>query len=109
MDDLGLFASILGHVGDGNFHESIMYDATIPEERAKVEKTVKNMVDLALEMEGTCTVCFLKHCTGGSIANVSIRESTVSDSGRRNPSSKNSVSTRSMSCEASSGLSIHIG
>lgn len=55
MDDLGLFASILGHVGDGNFHESIMYDKTNPGERAKVEACVKNMVKRALDMEGTCT------------------------------------------------------
>ncbi|KAA6408120.1 MAG: glycolate subunit [Lasallia pustulata] len=55
MDDLGLFASIIGHVGDGNFHESIMYDNTDPKERAKVEKCVHDMVDRALEMDGTCT------------------------------------------------------
>ncbi|KAJ9155353.1 D-lactate dehydrogenase [Pleurostoma richardsiae] len=53
MDDLGLFASILGHIGDGNFHESIMYN---PEkERDKVEACVKKMVKRALQMEGTCT------------------------------------------------------
>ncbi|KAB5560006.1 FAD-linked oxidase-like protein [Coniochaeta sp. 2T2.1] len=55
MDDLGLFASILGHVGDGNFHESIMYNRRNKEEREKVETCVKNMVKRALEMEGTCT------------------------------------------------------
>ncbi|SPO00116.1 probable D-lactate dehydrogenase (cytochrome) [Cephalotrichum gorgonifer] len=55
MDDLGLFASILGHVGDGNFHESIIYNPTKTGERDKVEKCVKNMVKRALEMEGTCT------------------------------------------------------
>lgn len=55
MDDLGLFASILGHIGDGNFHESIIYNARKPEERRKVEQCVKNMVGRALEMEGTCT------------------------------------------------------
>lgn len=55
MDDLGLFASILGHIGDGNFHESIMYNREIPGEREKVEKCVKNMVKRALDMEGTCT------------------------------------------------------
>ena len=55
MDDLGLFASILGHVGDGNFHESIMYDNSKPGEREKVEACVKNMVKRALDMEGTCT------------------------------------------------------
>lgn len=55
MDELGLFASILGHIGDGNFHESIMYNRRDPEERAKVETCVKNMVKRALDMEGTCT------------------------------------------------------
>ncbi|EMC97861.1 hypothetical protein BAUCODRAFT_31863 [Baudoinia panamericana UAMH 10762] len=55
LDDLGLFASALGHVGDGNFHTSIMYDRNNPEERKKVEDCVHRMVDRALEMEGTCT------------------------------------------------------
>ncbi|KAK2782674.1 hypothetical protein FQN52_000774 [Onygenales sp. PD_12] len=55
MDDLGIFASILGHIGDGNFHESIMYNRNDPVERAKVEKSVYAMVNLALEMEGSCT------------------------------------------------------
>lgn len=55
MDDLGLFASILGHIGDGNFHESIMYNRKDKAELEKVETCVKNMVKRALEMEGTCT------------------------------------------------------
>ncbi|KAL5397635.1 hypothetical protein PMIN06_000623 [Paraphaeosphaeria minitans] len=55
LDSLGLFASILGHIGDGNFHESIMYNSKDPKERAAVEKCVKDMVDRALDMEGTCT------------------------------------------------------
>lgn len=55
MDELGLFASILGHVGDGNFHESIIYNRKNEAEREKVETCVKNMVKRALEMEGTCT------------------------------------------------------
>ena len=49
MDSLGLFASILGHIGDGNFHESIMYDSRIPGEKQKVAKCVHNMVERALE------------------------------------------------------------
>lgn len=55
MDDLGLFASVLGHIGDGNFHESILYDAKNPKERAAVEACIHKMVDRALEMDGTCT------------------------------------------------------
>lgn len=56
MVELGLFASILGHIGDGNFHASIMYDRTDPAERERVEKVVYDMVDRGLEMEGSCTV-----------------------------------------------------
>lgn len=56
MDELGLFSSILGHVGDGNFHESILYDNTNPNEREAVENCVQNMVNRALAMDGTCTV-----------------------------------------------------
>jgi hypothetical protein len=33
-----------------------MYDRQDPEERAQVEKVVHDMVDRALEMEGSCTV-----------------------------------------------------
>lgn len=50
LDDLGVFASILGHIGDGNFHTSILYNPKNPEERERVERVVHNMVDRALEM-----------------------------------------------------------
>ncbi|CAG8043536.1 unnamed protein product [Penicillium salamii] len=53
--DLGLFASILGHIGDGNFHASIMYDPKDPAELARVKKVVYDMVDRGLDMEGSCT------------------------------------------------------
>lgn len=56
LADLGLFASILGHIGDGNFHAAIMHNKKDPEERARVEKVVYDMVDRALEMDGSCTV-----------------------------------------------------
>ena len=55
MDELGLFASILGHVGDGNFHESVLHNRNNADEREKVSKCLHDMVDRALEMEGTCT------------------------------------------------------
>ncbi|KAF4121698.1 D-lactate dehydrogenase (cytochrome) [Geosmithia morbida] len=51
----GLKATVKGHVGDSNFHENICYNATDPNEVAKAEKLVKNMVRRAIEMEGTCT------------------------------------------------------
>lgn len=52
-DQLGIFTSVVGHVGDGNFHEALMYDAKNPELHAKVEKAIHQMMDRALEMEGT--------------------------------------------------------
>lgn len=53
---LGLFTSILGHVGDGNFHQMIMYDPRVAEEQKHVEDCAAAMVDKALEMEGTVSV-----------------------------------------------------
>lgn len=53
---MNLFTSIVGHVGDGNFHEAIMYHKTDPVETAAVQKHVNDMIDIALAMEGTCTV-----------------------------------------------------
>jgi D-lactate dehydrogenase (cytochrome) len=50
LDELGLFASALGHIGDGNFHASILYNRDHPGERKKVEECVKRMVNRALEM-----------------------------------------------------------
>ncbi|KAM5341512.1 hypothetical protein ACJ41O_014543 [Fusarium nematophilum] len=48
----GLLGSIVGHVGDGNFHALLLF----PEERRHVaEEVVHRMVDKALEMKGTAT------------------------------------------------------
>jgi len=51
--ELGLLGSILGHIGDGNFHETILFQK---DQHDQVEKCVDKMVLRALEMEGTCTV-----------------------------------------------------
>ena len=47
---------MLGHVGDGNFHQMIMYNPNKPEEAAAVKKVVDDMMHKALEMEGTVSV-----------------------------------------------------
>lgn len=48
----GLEGSILGHVGDGNFHTLLLF----PEEKRHIaEGVVHRMIDLALEMKGTAT------------------------------------------------------
>ena len=54
-DDLkksGLFASIVGHVGDGNFHTILLYN---DKQRTQAEELVHRMVKRAVEMEGTVT------------------------------------------------------
>jgi D-lactate dehydrogenase (cytochrome) len=54
-DDLkrsGLFASIVGHVGDGNFHTILLYN---DQQRKQAEELVHRMVKRAVEMEGTVT------------------------------------------------------
>jgi len=51
----GLFAPVLGHVGDGNFHSTMFID---PDDEAMFEKALevdKRMVQRALDMGGTCT------------------------------------------------------
>ncbi len=47
--------SILGHVGDGNFHVLMMIDPESPEEWALAESMNNRVVQRAIEMEGTCT------------------------------------------------------
>ncbi len=56
---LGLFASVIGHVGDGNFHLSVTYETGNEEQIAAVGRCVHVMMDRALEMEGTVSVGFL--------------------------------------------------
>jgi len=57
-DDLSrssLLATIVGHVGDGNFHTVFMVD---PDSRAEIEEATelnRRMVERALRMDGTCT------------------------------------------------------
>ncbi|KAK1528172.1 hypothetical protein CPAR01_12730 [Colletotrichum paranaense] len=50
---MGLFSSVLGHVGDGNFHQMIMYDPKRPSDVANVKGFINGMMQKALEMEGT--------------------------------------------------------
>jgi len=48
----GLFTSIVGHVGDGNFHTILLYN---DKQRKQAEEVVHRMVKRAVEMEGTVT------------------------------------------------------
>jgi D-lactate dehydrogenase (cytochrome) len=57
---LGLFSSIVGHLGDGNFHEAIMYHKGDATEKAAVDNHCHKMITRALELEGTSTVSIPK-------------------------------------------------
>ncbi|MFC5412950.1 FAD-binding oxidoreductase [Larkinella bovis] len=51
----GLFAPILGHVGDGNFHLSIPVNPAIPGQFEKAKALNERLVQRALALEGTCS------------------------------------------------------
>jgi D-lactate dehydrogenase (cytochrome) len=51
----GLVHSIIGHVGDGNFHVQMLVDPNDPEDIARAEGVNARMVARALAMDGTCT------------------------------------------------------
>ncbi|KAK5045633.1 hypothetical protein LTR84_009002 [Exophiala bonariae] len=50
---LGLFSSVLGHVGDGNFHQAVMYNPDKIGEAIAVTACLNDIIDKALEMDGT--------------------------------------------------------
>jgi D-lactate dehydrogenase (cytochrome) len=55
LDASGLVAPIVGHVGDGNFHVSLLVDMDDADEVARAEAFIGRLVERALAMEGTCT------------------------------------------------------
>jgi D-lactate dehydrogenase (cytochrome) len=50
-----LIAPILGHVGDGNFHLTLLVDMTDPADVARAKVLCERVVERALAMDGTCT------------------------------------------------------
>src|SRR6185436_11280205 len=55
IEALGLVAPIVGHVGDGNFHTSPVFDRNNPKEMAAIETFLERLTKRAIAMEGTCT------------------------------------------------------
>ncbi len=51
----GLFAPVLGHVGDGNFHLTVLIDPNDPGEMERAKAMNERLVRRALAMDGTCT------------------------------------------------------
>jgi D-lactate dehydrogenase (cytochrome) len=55
IERAGLIAPIVGHVGDGNFHTTPVFDRNDPGQLAAVEGFLERLVERAIAMEGTCT------------------------------------------------------
>jgi D-lactate dehydrogenase (cytochrome) len=55
IDNSGLLAPIVGHVGDGNFHLIFILDPDDESEVARAAEVNERMVSRALAMGGTCT------------------------------------------------------
>jgi D-lactate dehydrogenase (cytochrome) len=55
IQDSGLTAPIVGHVGDGNFHLVLVVDPEDAEEMARAHALNERLVSRALQMAGTCT------------------------------------------------------
>jgi D-lactate dehydrogenase (cytochrome) len=55
LDEHGLVGPIIGHVGDGNFHVTLLFDAGDDVEVSKIKAFVHRLSDRAIAMDGTCT------------------------------------------------------
>ena len=51
----GLQAPMVGHVGDGNFHSTVIYDPNKKEDHKMIRDFSNKLVDKALELQGTVT------------------------------------------------------
>jgi D-lactate dehydrogenase (cytochrome) len=55
LEQLKLTAPIVGHVGDGNFHLSVLVDTNAPDEMKAAETLIARLAERAIRMDGTCT------------------------------------------------------
>lgn len=55
LSNSNLMASMLGHVGDGNFHVVFPLEPGNKDELAEAQQISEQIVDIALKMDGTCT------------------------------------------------------
>ena len=55
IDELGLKAMIVGHVGDGNFHTFLSLDVYNPDEMRAYREYNDRLIRHGLRLDGTCT------------------------------------------------------
>lgn len=55
IEKSGLLGSMLGHVGDGNFHTILLFDVNQSADRDTADRLNQRMIQRAINMGGTCT------------------------------------------------------
>jgi len=55
IEKTGIMAPIVGHVGDGNFHLTLLVDMEDADEVKRAKALSERLVERALAMDGTCT------------------------------------------------------
>jgi D-lactate dehydrogenase (cytochrome) len=55
IEEMGMLAPIVGHVGDGNFHTVTLVDMSDPQDVAKAKDFIARMIKRSLAMGGTAT------------------------------------------------------
>ena len=55
IKNYGLYAPMVGHVGDGNFHSTVMYDPSKQEDYKMIRDFSDKLINKALSLEGTIT------------------------------------------------------
>ena len=94
IESSGIIAPIVGHVGDGNFHTSILVDPDSAEDLARAEAFNNRLVERALKMGGTCTgehgigtgkIAFLEREHGEAVGLMRLIKQTLDPENRMNP------------------------
>ena len=89
-----LVAPIVGHVGDGNFHLSVLVDTASAGEMAAAEELIANLAARAIAMDGTCTgehgigqgkIDYLERELGGAVAVMRAIKRAIDPAGIMNP------------------------
>jgi D-lactate dehydrogenase (cytochrome) len=94
IEESGILAPIVGHVGDGNFHTSILIDPNNPDDLVKAEAFNSRLVERALKMGGTCTgehgigfgkIGYLEREHGEAVGLMRLIKQTLDPENRMNP------------------------
>jgi D-lactate dehydrogenase (cytochrome) len=95
--ELGLTTYVVGHVGDGNFHLSLFYDAADAAMSEKIDQVSHKLVMHALAVGGTCTgehgvgirkLKYMKEEHGGALELMRAIKQTLDPKGIMNPGKK---------------------